>query len=316
MIAPALATRARGLATGLLDGAAIAAIESAASPGELAAALARAGYGPADRLDSADAIDRACAERASLDFEVLVRWAGDSAALAVAVGEQDRRNLRALVRGLVARATAERRRAAVVATPSMPAALVDELVAAMSAREIGRRLARAGHPLAAAIAGAAAEPVDLLELEIALAQAHAARLRAARASRAVAVEVAQIIDADNLGAAVALGAAPPGVDLDGGRCYIDGGARLDRGRYLAAIGGDRQGLARAFAGTPLAAAVDAAAPGALEDAALAWQLATQGALRRRRPLGAAPVLWLFARRRADHRLINRAAWRLALGGRR
>ena len=68
-------------------------------------------------------------------------------------------------------------------------------------------------------------------------------------------------------------------------------------------------LARAFAGTPLA---DPSA--SIDDAALAWHLATQAALRRAEPDGLAAVIHHVLRRRAEARRLRRAAWRLALGG--
>jgi len=89
--------------------------------------------------------------------------------------------------------------------------------------------------------------------------------------------------------------------------------------FLAAAAGPleltRELLARAFAGTPVARAFGAGAS-ALEDAALAWQLATQARLRRTDPLGLAAVLHLVLRRRDEVRRLRHAAWRLALGGRR
>jgi len=76
----------------------------------------------------------------------------------------------------------------------------------------------------------------------------------------------------------------------------------------------RERLSRAFVGTPIAATLFAARPSAIEDAALAWQLATQAQLRRLEPLGLASVVWLALRRRDEARIARAAAWSAVLGG--
>jgi hypothetical protein len=150
------------------------------------------------------------------------------------------------------------------------------------------------------------------------------RLFAARAARgpldrAMRSYLAQLIDAENAGAALLL--ASRGGDLSAERAFLDAGVpgpRLDRARFLAAAAGPLDAacavLAGALAGTPLAAAVFAPEPAALEDAALAWQLQTQARLRRSEPLGLAPALHAVLRRRDEARHLRRAAWRVALGG--
>ncbi|HSN27044.1 MAG TPA: hypothetical protein VLT45_12180, partial [Kofleriaceae bacterium] len=76
----------------------------------------------------------------------------------------------------------------------------------------------------------------------------------------------------------------------------------------------RARLAEALADTPLAAALFDAAPGALADATLRWQLATQAKLRRLEPLSLAPAIHVILRRRDEARRLRHAAWRTALGG--
>ena len=78
----------------------------------------------------------------------------------------------------------------------------------------------------------------------------------------------------------------------------------------------REILATALRGTPLERAVRTSSPAAVEDATLAWQLASQRAMRRASPHGLSSVLFLVLRRREEARRLRRAAWRFALGGAR
>ncbi len=327
MIATALGARARGLATRLCAEDVLAEVERAPDPGALTAALVRAGYlapGPGPGATPA-VIERAAADRVAADHAALARWSRDHAeAIAVLVLDEDRRTLRAIARGAAAGAPGERRLEGAVATPTLPRAVLAALGGMASLVEIAALLARRGHPLAAALtppaparhgtAAAAGAAIDLLAIELALAHGFAAHARAARrGGRALTTHVAQVIDVENARAALALAAR--GDDLDPARAFLPGGARLDRATFLTAAASDDAGaaLAAAFARTPLARALALEPPAALDDAALAWQLATQARLRVTEPHGLAPVLHLVLRRRAEVRRVRRAAWRVALG---
>lgn len=304
----AIAARARGLATTIASPDALAAIDRARDAGELAAALARAELHIAGPV-SADAIDRMASGRIARDLAVLARWSDAIAPLEL---DEDRRSLRVLVRGLASGAPTTARLLAAIPTIRLPAHALAALAALPTIEQLAPALARLHHPLASALAGARS-PVDPLELELRLMRRFA-ELAQSR-DPALRVYLAQLIDAENAGAALLLAARGAGIDRD--RAFVPGGSRIDRDRFVAAssdsIDVARTRLAVVLAGTPLAAALFQPAPAALDDAALAWQLQTQARLRRTDPLGLAPAIHAVLLRRAEARHLRRAAWRVAMG---
>jgi vacuolar-type H+-ATPase subunit C/Vma6 len=308
----AVAARARGLVTTVVSGDALTAIDRARDALELAAALARAGLTlPAGIGDpgTPDTIDRLAGTRVASDLAILARRTD---ALAVLALDEDRRSLRAIVRGLAAGVAADRRLMGTVPTETLPAPLLAALAGSTSVAELAALLARRRHPFATALASTRT-PIDLLEIELALAQRFAEHPRPR--DRALRTYLTQMIDAENTAAALLLAARGSDVELD--HAFLAGGLRVDRGTFTTAAAGpldmSRRRLATALARTPLAHALFAAEPAALEDAALAWQLATQLHLRRTEPLGLAPAVYLVLRRRDEARHLRRAAWRVALG---
>ena len=333
MIDGALAARARGLTAQVISGDALAAIDAAPDGPALAEALARAGVALAPGAGP-DAIDRLAGDRAASDLAILARHDA-SGALAVVALDEDRRSLRAIVRGLAAGTPAERRLDGTLPTALLSAPVLAALAGAATLADAAALLAHRRHPLAAALdvprpavkrseqaggeGGRAALGIDPLEIELRLTRQFAERAARGPRDRAMRSYLAQLIDAENAGAAVLL--ASRGADLPAERAFLDAGvpgSRLDRARFLAAAAGPLDAacavLAEALDGTPLATAVFAPEPAALEDAALTWQLRTQARLRRREPLGLAPALHAVLRRRDEARHLRRAAWRVALGG--
>ncbi len=102
--------------------------------------------------------------------------------------------------------------------------------------------------------------------------------------------------------------------------FLAGGARIDREQFrrLARAGGRELAVplaARLWAGTPLEAAIRRSGEDPLELARAVdgyrrqhWRREARGA-----PLGAAPVIHYLLTLQADVRLLQRAAWGLALG---
>lgn len=304
----AVAARARGLVTSVVAGDQLAAIDRARDSDELAAALARAALQVPGAQD-ADAIDRFACDRIAGDLAVLVRWTDALAPLEL---DEDRRTLRALVRGLAGGAPVTRRLSAAIPTARLPARELAQLAESTTIEQLAAGLARRGHPLAPALAGART-PVDSLELELRLAHRFAELVRSR--DRALRTYLAQLIDAENAGAALLIAVRGGGVDI--ARAFVPGGRLIDRTTFAAACAGRidaaRNRLAVALAGTPLAAALFQPAPAALEEAVLAWQLETQARLRRIEPLGLAPAIYAVLRRRDEARHLRRAAWRVAMG---
>jgi vacuolar-type H+-ATPase subunit C/Vma6 len=304
----AIAARARGLTTTIASADVLASIDRAGDAGELAAALARAELRVAGPLN-ADAIDRAASSRIARDLAALGRWSDAIAPLEL---DEDRRSLRALVRGLTSGAPTTSRLRAAIPTARLPAPALAALAALPTVEELTRALARLPHPLASAL-DRARSPVDPLDIELQLMR----RFVELAHSRdgALRTYLAQLIDAENAGAALLLAARGAGIDVD--RAFVAGGSRISRDLFAAAsadsIDAARARLAVALARTPLAAALFQPAPAALEDAALAWQLQTQARLRRTEPLGLAAAIHAVLLRRNEARHLRRAAWRVAMG---
>jgi hypothetical protein len=179
---------------------------------------------------------------------------------------------------------------------------IEALAGARSFAEIGALLA--DHPLAGAFAAS-----NLFDVEHALVRCYFERARTA--DDAVARYLAQLADVENASTALLL--AERGGELAPADLFVRGGRLIARDVFIAACRDrERTVLARVFARTPLASAVFSPSPSALEEAALAWQLATQARLRRIEPLGLANVLWYVLHRRDEARHLRRAAW--TLGG--
>jgi hypothetical protein len=274
MIDPVLAARARGLAS------------------------RRALVLPPTRRGTEQAI-RA---RATAELRLLARWAEDSRCLAPIFLDEDRQTLRASARGLVANVVPASRSEGAIATPTLSHRTIAAIAGARSFTEMGALLA--DHPLAGAFAAS-----DLFDVEQALVRCYFERAQTADA--AVATYLAQLADVENASTALLL--AQRGGDLAPANLFARSGRLLARDAFLAACRDrDRTVLARVFARTPLASAVFSPSPSAFEDAALAWQLATQARLRRIEPLGLANVLWYVLHRRDEARQLRRGAW--TLGG--
>lgn len=234
---------------------------------------------------------------------ILARWDGERALAAVEIDE-DRRALRALVRGIAAAIPTERRGSA--------AGRLRHLAGAGTLAELARGLG--DHPLAPALAETRAGTIDVLAIEVALARAFAAAARPADPAARRFVE--QAIDGQNVSSALVLAAR--GGALSPQKMFVPGGERLDEARFVIAARGPiattRERLAAAFARTPLADAVLSPDPGAVERATAAWMLDTQRRMRRLQPHGVAAALYAVLRWRERAEQARREAWTRALGG--
>jgi hypothetical protein len=313
----ALATRARGLASRLLPPEALDAIGRATDHRHVASELAGRGL-PVAAVSEAGAaeLDRAVAASETADLAILDRWDDGDGALAVLRDDSDRRTLRTIARAIAGRVAAGNRIGA-APTRSLPARTLAELGEATTAGAVATALRKVDHPYADLVGDG--EPLEPLAFEHAMARRfHRRARRHARRDRAVARYVAQACDGDNAAAALLLAAR--GRELAPADFFLAGGDRIDEAAFAAAATSDpataRRRLATRLARTPLAGALAAdAAPHALEEALVAWQLADQTDLVRLAPVSAAAILWLALRRRDEVRTLRRAIWRLALGGR-
>jgi vacuolar-type H+-ATPase subunit C/Vma6 len=321
-----LTVRTRGLATHLLTPGQLDALASAPdldALGEAFRALGllvpEAGSVTPEQLELA--VRRAAAGR----LRTLTRWAGArNALLAVVFEDEDRRSLRALLRGAVygGGATPEERLGGLIPTPALPERALGELARQPTPGAIAALLTAWGSPYGAALLPeAAATHPDLLTLEYRLNRAFAARaLEGARAarSRQVVDFVRETIDLENAAAAFVLAGAEK--DAPPKQGFLDGGRRLPLAAFLNAVAGREPGevgrrLAGAFRPDPLAAVLErhASDPAALEEALLRERIAILRARAWWDPMGPAMVLGYVLQLRAEVLDLRRAIWGVALG---
>lgn len=315
--------RARGLSTHLLEHAQLAALSAVPDLPTLAARLRDLGLTiPETAEPTAAELELAVRRRAARELAILGRWTARRPELvAVLFDEEDRRSVRALVRGAVERAPAELRIAGLVPTPALPERALEELARAPTPAAVAALLVAWQHPFGPPLAARARSPQpDLYALEQALDRAAAARLTAVarRVGGLLAAFVHQTIDLENALGAVALASVPTEVAardafLAGGRSLLLEAFERAVATRDPAAAADR--LAKAFDGDPMAAVLrqhrdDVAA---LEDAVLRARIATLEQLARREPLGPAPLLVFALALRAQTVDLHRVIWGVALG---
>ena len=123
-----LATRARGLATHLLGRADLDGLARAESLDALADVLRARGFLPAGGPATPGALELAVRRMAGARLAVLAAWGhARNTLLAVVFEDEDRRSLRALLRGAVRAAPPEERLAGLIPTPGLPERALAEL---------------------------------------------------------------------------------------------------------------------------------------------------------------------------------------------
>jgi vacuolar-type H+-ATPase subunit C/Vma6 len=317
-----VATRARGLATHLLDGPAIAALAAADGLETLATALRGHEYPVPEGPVTADDLELAVRRRAGERLQVVARWAGSRhSLLAVVFEDEDRRSIRAVVRGAVQGAPGDQRLASLIPTPALPERALRELAAQPSPGAIAVLLTAWGNAYGAALLREAkATQPDLLVIESSLSVTFARRaLRGARASgSAFLVDyVRDTIDLEN--ATTVLVLAGGEADSPGKRAFVEGGRRLSLEAFLhalaaadAAAAGTR--LAAAFRPTALAAVFERVSSAAtIEDELLRARIGLLHDAERQDPAGLASVLEFALRVRAEVIDVRRVIWGVALG---
>ena len=307
--------RAQGLSTRLLGRQGLEALSTAAGLDELARRLDRAGFGAVQLPATAERIELAVRHTAAERLRILARWcAGRAEVLAVLFEDEDRRSLRALLRGAAAGAAPEARLSGLVPTPALPARALEELARIADVAQLAATLQAWGNPYAAALEHAKASPrPDLLHLETALVRLFAQRASAGarRGDRALVGFVEETIDVENALSAVVL--APQKADS----WFVEGGRALGADAFAEAIRSRDHGeaarlLSAALAGTPLAEAL-AAPPASLERSLLAARTRARARAARREPLSSQPLLSFALRLRAETVDLQAVIWSVALG---
>jgi vacuolar-type H+-ATPase subunit C/Vma6 len=315
--------RARGLASHLLSSETLAGLAGLRTLQELSRALAAAGVLPEEvPAPTAAVLELALRRWAAGEVRVARRWLGSRAeVIAVALEVEDRRSLRALVRGAAAGVHAEARLTGLVPTPTLPERLLRELAGRSSLREQAALLVMAGHPSGPALLAAAAgtEP-DLFAVELALSRAFAERAtRGARSGgRFLRTHVEDLIDAENCRSALLLANRASAEPT--GSAFIPGGRRLTLVRFAAAataadpVAAARR-LGEIYDGGPEAEMLlrHAAEPAALETAMDRAETERLHQVARLDPLGPAPLLLYLRRLRHQMVALGELVWALDLG---
>jgi vacuolar-type H+-ATPase subunit C/Vma6 len=323
-----LVARVRGLSGHLLGRAQLSAMARAPDLIHLATALDDA-YGPAASVGpvaSPDQLELAVRRAAARYVRIVARWAGTRARyLAPLFMDEDRRSVRACVRGAAAATPHAERLAGLVPTPTLPERALEELARQRSVADVVALLVLWGHPFGAALLDEArrAHPdlfrLDLLlNLEFATYAARAVRRAPLGNSvrRDLRTWLHEILDLENAFTAVGLAAQRSSTDRS--QFFIPGGRALDRATFLRAASAANATsaasiLARALRSTSLAAVFGASLLRPVEDTALVATLQRTLVAARRSPLGAAPVIAFFTRLRAEVRDLRLIIWRAALG---
>ena len=162
-----LGTRARGLATHLFGRADLEALSRLGDVAAIARTLTRSGRlsEPIAEPATPPEIDRAVRKAAARHVATLARWCQAVPLLDVFYADQERKALRALVRGALQGAPSTARLAGLVPTPTLPERALLELSRQPTCARVIAELLAVGHPDAPELRPlvAAAEPV-LLEL--------------------------------------------------------------------------------------------------------------------------------------------------------
>jgi vacuolar-type H+-ATPase subunit C/Vma6 len=318
-----LNARARGLGTRLFTRGQLESAARATDAAALTDAFRRLGLPlPGEHEVAAPAeLELAVRRWAAGALRTLARWAGPRvAALAVIYEEEDRKSLRAILRGAVRGAPAETRLSGLIPTPALPERALEELARQPTPAAVAALLTAWRNPYGAVLAAAAsvAQP-DPFTLDLALDRALAARALAAsrRASGELVGHVRETIDLTN--ALTALVLAVAGRDVVFKDHFLPGGERVTIGTFEEAAAAGEPGaagirLARAFAPSPLAEPLrhvtrDLAG---IEEELLRVRIRELARRTRRAPLGPAPVLWFALRLRAQVVDLQRVIWGVAL----
>lgn len=312
----AVGARARGLRAHLFTRAEL---EKLAAEDSVARGLARSGKliaGPADTAQTDD-LERAVRQTAKSHLTTISRWEGAVPVLEVFAAEQDRRSLRALMRGAQQAAPSERRLAGLMPTSTLPERLLSSLARLPTPADVVSHLVSVNHPDAGRLfllTHQKAQP-DLFALDLALVQGFGARSRRVKGDEPLRRFVAHRLDVSNVQTAVMLAGSR---EVDPERCFVEGGSALSREAFLqlarARPADAGAVLRKALAGTPLGRLGEGLVDGVtLERTGFSLLLDEQRRAAREQPLSSAPALFFVLLLDAMLRDLRRIVWGVALG---
>lgn len=311
--------RVRGLSSRLLGRPALEQLAGSSSISMLATNLSGTSYHEASELSDHTpvSLDRAIRRVAGTHLDIIVDWSGKRVGtLAPVFEDEDRRNLRALLRGIAGHATPEQCVAGLLPTPALPFAALEELAKQTSAASVSATLTAWGNAYGRAIRDEASrESPSLFALQFALDREYARRAGAIarRVGEPLLGYVHTIIDAENAHTALACSAGVVEHDVDA--LFIEGGCVVTRelARVVAAekpaVARDR--LAAAVAGTALAP-LAAPATDDTDCAVLSAQLLHLHRVVRLHPLSLEVVIEYVLALRAEVHDLARIVWGIAV----
>lgn len=320
----ALVARSRGVGTHLVSREALEALAAAADVASLARGLARMGADlePVGETPDLAAFELSANRTAGRHLRTLLRWQQTHpGVLDVFIADQERRSLRALLRGALQGAPAAARLAGLLPTPALPVAALTELARQASPAAVVAHLIALGYPDARRLLPlvARAQP-ELFAIEVALLRGLAARAgAAARLGDTVLRDfVHERIDIGNTQNALLLAGGPR--DIGPNDAFVAGGRWLHHHAFVAATASASQQaclarLTATFARTPLARMLPVVADDITfpERALLTSTMARLAREARLQPLGTAPLLRVLLRIEAQSRDLRTLAWGVALG---
>jgi vacuolar-type H+-ATPase subunit C/Vma6 len=319
-----LVARAKGLASRLVPRQTLETLATVEKLDAFVQSLSRLGSAVEPIAESADvfAVEQAIGQTASRHLSTLYRWQERTpGVLDVFAALQDRRSLRALLRGAAAGAPPEARHRGLVPTPLLPSRALTELARQPSPSTVVQQLYLMAYPdVSHLLPLVQTSQIDLLAIDVALLAGFADRARrvAAGGDEALREFVRMLIDAGNAENALLIAGEP--VDVDRSALFVRGGRWLSVDVFLAVT------RAASFqqAVTVLAAAI-AHSPLALPGSGVATDLAAVdrtfvvtilrwlARVSRLDPLGTAPLLRLLLLVEAQSRDLRALAWGAALG---
>ena len=320
-----LVARAKGLAGRLVPRQTLETLATAEKLEAFVQSLSRLGTAIDPIGEPADvfAVERAIGRTASRHLWTLYRWQeGTPGVLDVFAAHQDRRSLRALLRGAAAGAASEARIRGLLPTSSLPQRALTELARQPSPSAVVQQLVLLTHPDGSRLLPLVqTSQVDLFAIDVALLGGFADRARriAIRADQVLREFVCLLIDAGNAENAL-LTVGEPDDEIDPSAFFVRGGQWLSVDAFLAVTraASFQQAviaLTGALARSPLALSPsDVATDLARVDrtfvgATLKW-LARRSRIE---PLSTAPLLRMLMLVETQSRDLRVLAWGAALG---
>ena len=317
-----LVSRARGLSTELLGRDRLRMLAQSSDLPALSAALRDMSYTiPLEYERDPVQLDRQARRVAASRIRVLARWANDRVPLlAPLLEDEDRRSLRAIVRGVLGATPVESRTTGLIPTPAFPETLLDELAAQANVAAVATLLVAWGSEYGGAIMREAErQHPDAFAIQTAIDRlffTHALSA-ARRVGEPLRRHVHLMIDLENTWTALAGAAGQLEREVDA--LFLDGGESVTRDRFAR--------MATATAPSPaldmlLDETKDALLTKSLttrrpwwtaEDGALAAMLAHYRHTTRLHPLAADSVIFCLLRIRAEVRDLSRIVWGIILG---